>query len=259
MKIWELHRDLSYAIGDGVDTDSTHLPDGSRFTADQRNSYLYRAALKVYYDSLKSLLQLPRKQQVNLLHKIFPSRICVYETTHYDSTAYLDTATYPLIKRYDDLEIEPLYILSITGLVNTLNTPYFVPIPIKDEFEFNSITNGRIVLNSDPIALLVLSQGVQNVIDERDSPDEQEPHCIVIWDKDFQLLDQIRITYIDKPIDLSIYEIGDQSNNAIPNIFDTKWNIEEYMIPTILNQAHLFALIDDQIENITQQNQQQES
>ena len=83
MRIWEIHRDLSLAIGDGITPKTingvTVIPDGQRFKRPLRASYLYRAALAIYGRVYKQLIGQPREVYVAILERYFPHVIKTYE------------------------------------------------------------------------------------------------------------------------------------------------------------------------------------
>jgi hypothetical protein len=79
MQVWELHTNLSYAIGDPIRYTSDDaisgrvIPDGIRYSKQLRDNYIFRAGLEIQKQITEVIATLPHKMASAVIEGLHPT------------------------------------------------------------------------------------------------------------------------------------------------------------------------------------------
>jgi hypothetical protein len=249
-RIWEIHKDFSLAIGDGIDIDSTYIgsvgtiPDGVRFTKSERDNYINRAALKVYDDVLKNTISLPKDVKSGTLENIFPNVIRTVEPSTYTQlTGGRFRLSFDM--QYDkntNINFKVAALLRANGYLATYAG--LVPIPIRSGSEVNRFANIR---NSNRKDIFLYNE-YSGADDFTWASSESARYLkLMFYNPDLvedninggtrqfdDTTDTIYLTYLPYPIDISELNVTDF------------YYFEDSMYMLLLQFASLYAMIDSQ-------------
>ena len=116
MLVWQAHMALAQSLGDPITPTGSPvvIPNGVRYSKALRDSYLYRAMLKVLANIVKQTAALPKSTQDEVLSRILPT----YRREYSDFK--------PLLPNYDyelDEQIVHMYSVVVHGLLGTDTRP----------------------------------------------------------------------------------------------------------------------------------------
>lgn len=164
MQVWELHTNLSYAIGDPIRYTSDDaisgrvIPDGIRYSKQLRDNYIFRAGLEVQRQITEIIATLPNKVAIPVLESLHPTNKI---TNSYDVSSGVG---HDVIRdsNYGDIEVftidwsvmsspesssRPMFLLNAMYIKSSDNKPY--PLPIKHGIETQGLLNSRNVQRPD--------------------------------------------------------------------------------------------------------------
>lgn len=135
MQLYQAHQQLALSLGDtNDDISNTTIPDGVRYSALLRNTYLYLGIIDVYNAILNPLYALPHKNAAMVVERAFKNELIEANPV----TAIGATTTTRIA-----LAIKPLFIDSIVANRTIgANTAARIPIPIIGRNERMKIDNG---------------------------------------------------------------------------------------------------------------------
>ena len=147
MRIWEVHKNLSEAVGDSADIDSANLYDGVRYSRSERDLYIYQALIKVFNKMLGRATMLPKKEMNMFIERMFPNHI---KHTIIDYNADVDLNTYGItLERTDDFDIAvPINLYAMSAVENDFSYRGY-PIPFKYLSQINKLINSRVGFKPD--------------------------------------------------------------------------------------------------------------
>jgi hypothetical protein len=154
MILWQAHRELSNAIGDGVEVDSSTpialIPDGVRYTREMRDSLLYRGMMAMYNFAMILTGKLPNGQRAEYWLKESPfltheEIVPVISFTPFNTTQFLYSKNMldPLID-YGWLDILAITYIGTDGKI--------LPVSIKNNITQHLLDNHRISQRPDMYA-----------------------------------------------------------------------------------------------------------
>lgn len=173
MQIWELHRDLSNAIGDPIRYTSDNavngrvIPDGVRYSKALRDSYILRAAMEIQRQITEVIAALSHKQSVTILEALHP-------TNKRNNSYSINGGTgHDIIEdlNYGNIQVFTLD-FSVNNPAESIDRPMFLlsamyvdsnqriyPLPIKTGLETQGLLNSRNVqIPDDFIELTYITQ-----------------------------------------------------------------------------------------------------
>jgi hypothetical protein len=231
LKIWEVHRDLSLALGESVGLESytlsnppSFIPDGARYSKSLRDSYIYRAMLHLYNIMLREIVSLPRQAAAEIIFRLYPN---VIKRAELSTSVRTETS---LWLRPADLEgYSILYLLSLQAMkVQTNNIKQSYPIPIKSTHYKNALMNPRNVQRCD--AFCTIYKQINGAFGA-----EQDLQ-LFIYDPNKTLWDyqDLAVTFLPYP------------KNPVNQELDEDLVYEESYISLVLQYATLYGMGDSQ-------------
>lgn len=222
MLIWEAHRALANSIGDTCNITITNVPDGVRFSKSLRDSYLYRAMLKVYNEAMTFVSGMPHAQASMILERLFPN-MCTWQT-HYligEGTPELGGG-HPQYRNSAVIEAVQFILSARTKNRSDLT----VPIPVKSGIEARALTNDRNIQKADSFVEIFYNP-------------VNSYHEFLIWSPKFELQgDFAEFKILPYPRHPDTLAPGD------------RLDMEDGFGNKVISIATVFALIDSQdIEN----------
>lgn len=134
MELWRYHQILSSAIGDSARTDPQFITDGVRFSREERNNYLYRAAIEVINKRLLALKIKTPTEANKYAYSYFPTSI------RQQSFQFYTAPNNERRLRINLNNVRIAYIftaqLLLNGMDNELET-IKIPIIVRPHTEFN--------------------------------------------------------------------------------------------------------------------------
>jgi len=219
VKIRDLHKVLSYTIGDGIDpyqdNGSWIIPDGARYIKDLRDEYLYRAAITVIERAVLQVLPISRADGSVMLRKLFPN---FFEDIFIDIDLF-DVETASRYTRYKkEQDVGMAYVASVT--YEDDNESY--PIVIMDGNRVSQLNNTKINHKPDPFTHVL------------GTPDNTDIEVYNTYDPFDLTTGKIRFIYLPYP--------------GHPKDFtpDEEYPFEKLHIKTLINIAAIYARYDSQ-------------
>ena len=216
-----VHSLLGSALGDSFYTDplSTDIPDGARFSAQERANYLNRAIETIYGDVVKALMSMSRKEALNIANRLMPSYI--KRSTGLNNP----NGSFP-IKATMAVDNNVLYVFEASGLSNIpmttkVTTPRDGVITLKVLGDASSMIDIRMGIRPDVILVPL------HTINGRLS--------VEIWDENELLLPSfdITISYLCEPKKIGIG-------------IDEEIELDEMHLQRLIALASLYAWDDTQ-------------
>tara|TARA_S200002703_G_scaffold159249_2_gene172053 strand:+ start:1744 stop:2565 length:822 start_codon:yes stop_codon:yes gene_type:complete len=250
IRIWELHRDLANAIGDGIDIDAAYItavgsiPDGSRFTKTLRDSYLYRAALKVFSDVLDGLMGVPKDVQVGVIENIFPNMIREVAGSVTSTAPDYDPVTFSMnYAQNTNINFRPAMLLR--SYAEVIAYGGMVPVPIRKGLEIHKYANARNIHRKDLFVAINYAQtdtftwtgtakSAANLTGVLYNPANNEASADVDNKAFNAATDTLKLIYLPYPVDPSEYNVNDF------------YLFEDGLYDSMLSYAALYAMVDSQ-------------
>lgn len=247
IKLFELHEQVSAALGDVVYCSNTSIPDGARYNKNLRDKYIYRATLEMYRRCISPLSGSPRKVTVPYLQGLFPnqtSRLTVKCTPAVDMSG--DISVVPPPFEYSALLPRMIYVyhgeLEVKAhLVKGRKAESSVPINIYDSYRMNALKNARhthipnlsmTIESTNQIATQVRVYDYANEFQDARHKDGQDPWIVIYG--------------LQIPNDPAQAVPGDPSNGNLPYSYGSYIEVEDYMLDMIVNLCSMYGLTDSQ-------------
>ncbi len=251
MQVWELHTNLSNAIGDPIRYTSSDavsgrvIPDGVRYSKQLRDNYIFRAGLEIQKQITEVIATLPHKIASSVIEGLHPTNKM---TISIDPLGLLvnDDLSYGINRAFtidwslysSDLEStnRPMFLLSAMYISGKNQKPY--PLPIKTGIETQGLLNSRNVQQPDDfieVTYIMESKTFLNSI----NGDYASPVIRVFL---FNVLrgeiDNILLRYVP------------YAGNPAYMLPTDSYHFELTQLPKLLSLATLYALQDSQEDGI---------
>lgn len=242
---YQLHKQLSQIIGDPVDTSVSTIPDGTRYTAEVRDLYLNRAAVKIMRDVIEPFFNYPVKQSSAVAERFFSKSIHTQYinpadnvgTTYASSPAF---AAYKLNPYSQSLGIanEPAFFIRASLYNNSTNRAK--PLPIRYGNDVSSFINDDYTYRKEPFLKVD-----RLYIDELASPAglSNSEYVVEIYRPILNYNTNERADYSNYLLNITYVIYPDDITFVSP---DKKWVLEPWMYDLAIKQAAVYALLDSQ-------------
>jgi len=216
MLIWEAHNALALSLGDSIAIvpnviSTTALPDGVRYSKSLRDSYLYRAMLEIYRQTLAGVVSVPKQLKGGILQGIFPNQVLTDTVSAVNQTLDLRPMKF--------LERKPLYVFSVE--IEDTENGLFYPLPVKSTYEAIALRNDR---------------------------SDQKHDAFCVFRQETGSDGEMRMDYYDKAsltVDIKIMYLGYPRNPASLTPVEAL-DMEESFISKVIALATLYGFSDSQ-------------
>lgn len=255
MQVWELHTNLSNAIGDPIRYTSSDaisgrvIPDGVRYSKQLRDNYIFRAGLEIQKQITEVIASLPHKIASSVIEGLHPTNKItnsyninggaghdVIVDTNYGSTQVF-TIDWSVLNSPESIS-RPMFLLSAMYIKTIDNRPY--PLPIKTGIETQGLLNSRNVQQPDDfieVTYLMQSKTFLNSI----NGDFASPviRCFMFGMNNFRTgIGNILLRYVP------------YAGNPAYMLPTDSYHFELTQLPKLLSLATLYALQDSQEDGI---------
>jgi len=255
VQVWELHTNLSNAIGDPIRYTSNDaisgrvIPDGVRYSKQLRDNYIFRAGLEIQKQITEVIASLPHKIASAVIEGLHPTN----KITNFYSIGggighdviadvnYGNNQVFTIdwsVLNSPESQSRPMFLLSAMYVKTANNRPY--PLPVKTGIETQGLLNSRNVQTPDDfceVTYLMQSKTFLNSI----NGDFASPviRCFMFGINDFRAdIDGILLRYVPYAGDPA-YMLPTDS-----------YHFELTQLPKLLSLATLYALQDSQEDGI---------